>query len=177
MWSTSGRPIPSDAVAFPDELLTDGERLLVHQRPHAKLLVLPAMLFVLVCGVGGYLAALLHRASWWGFGAAVLTVVGGGLVLWFSAAPLARWFTTHFVITDRRVLVREGVFSRVGFEIPISRIDSVHLRQGLLDRIFGCGTLSIESASEADGGAVHFGDIPNVEQVHHTLREAAGGWA
>lgn len=162
-------------MAFPDEALVEGERLLVHQRPHPKLLLLPALAFVLVCGACGYLAALMHRASWWGVGVLVLTAAGVGLTCWFSVAPLARWLSTHFVITDRRVLVREGVFSRAGFEIPISRVDGVHFRQGLVDRMFGCGTLSIESASDTDGAAVYFDDIPHVEDVYLTLQDAAGG--
>lgn len=158
-------------MAFPDELLVDGERLLVHQRPHPRMLVVPAVVFVLVCGSGGYLAALVSRASWAGVGHAVIAVVGVALVLWFSMAPLLRWFNTHFVVSDRRVVVREGVFSRVGFEIPVSRIDSVYIRQGLFERMVGCGTLSIESSSDEP---VEFTDVPRVERVYRMLNEAAG---
>jgi uncharacterized membrane protein YdbT with pleckstrin-like domain len=164
-------------VAFPDDLLTDGEALLVHQRPHAKLLLLPALSFIGICGLSGYLAALLHRATWWGVGAPVLAGLAAVLAVWFAVVPLIRWFTTHFVVTDRRVLVREGVLTREGFEIPVARIDGVHYRQGLVDRLFGCGTLSIESgsaASPSDDGAVRFDDIPKVEKVYLTLREVTG---
>ncbi len=162
-------------MAFPEDVLGDGERLLVHQHPHPKLLLLPALVFVLVCGAVGYLAAVMHRASWWGIGSLVLAGAALALVGWFSVVPLARWFSTHFVITDRRVLVREGVLSRAGFEIPIGRVDGVHYRQGVVDRMFGCGTLEIESASDADGDAVHFDDIPHVADVYATLQDAVGG--
>lgn len=161
-------------MAFPEEVLGDGERLLVHQRPHPKLLLLPALVFVLVCGVSGYLAAVLHRASWWGIGALVLVGAALAVIGWFSVLPLARWFSTHFVITDRRVLVREGVLSRSGFEIPVGRVDGVHYRQGMVDRVFGCGTLGIESDSDSDG-AVYFDDIPHVVDVHDALQEAVAG--
>jgi hypothetical protein len=40
--------------------------------------------------------------------------------------------------------------------------------------MFGCGTLSIESAAD-DSGAVYFDDIPHVEDVYLTLQHAAGG--
>lgn len=161
-------------MAFPAEVLGEGERLLVHQRPHPKLLAMPALVFVLVCGVSGYLAAVLHRASWWGVAALLLTGAASAVIVWFSVLPLVRWSSTHFVITERRVLVREGVLSRSGFEIPISRVEGVHYRQGVVDRVFGCGTLGIESADEPDpDGVVYFDDIPRVDDVRRVLQEAA----
>lgn len=161
-------------MAFPDEELTDGERLLVREHPHPKLLLVPAVVFVLVCGVGGYLSALLRRETWRGFGWSVVVVIAGVVVLWFAVAPLLRWFTTHFVVTDRRVLVREGVVRRAGFEIPMSRIDSVYFRQGLFERMLGCGTLTIDSVSGSDAGRVEFEKIPHVEYVRSVLNDWTG---
>jgi uncharacterized membrane protein YdbT with pleckstrin-like domain len=157
-------------VPFPDDQLVSGERLLVHEHPHPKMLVLPALSFVAVCAGGGYLAALISGESWRGVGWTVITVVALALIVWFTVAPPLRWLNTHFVVTDRRVLVREGVLSRVGFEIPLNRIDSVQFQQGLVDRMFGCGTLSIESASDEP---VDFDDIPKVQRVHLVLQDAA----
>lgn len=161
-------------MAFPDDELTEGERLLVHEHPHPKLLLVPAVVFVLVCGVGGYLSALLRRENWRGFGWTVVMVIAVIVVLWFAVAPLLRWFTTHFVVTDRRVLVREGLVRRAGFEIPMTRIDSVYFRQGLFERMLGCGTLTIDSVSGADTGRVEFEEIPHVEFVRSVLNERTG---
>jgi uncharacterized membrane protein YdbT with pleckstrin-like domain len=80
--------------------------------------------------------------------------------------PVLRWRTTHFVVTTRRVLIREGVLARHGIDIPMSRINSVQFRHTLLERILGCGTLIIESASEEP---LEFDDIPDVERVHSML--------
>lgn len=60
-------------------------------------------------------------------------------------------------------MAREGVLNRTGIDIPLSRINSVQFRHGLLDRVFRCGTLVIESASDEP---ITFDDIPRVEQVH-----------
>ena len=70
------------------------------------------------------------------------------------------------MITTRRVLVREGVLSRNGIDIPMSRINSVQFRHTLLERVLGCGTLIIESASDEP---LEFDDIPDVERVHSLL--------
>lgn len=161
-------------MAFPDDELTDGERLLVHEHPHPKLLVVPSVVFIGVCGVGGYLSALLRRETWRGFGWAVLLVIASVVILWFAVTPLLRWFTTHFVVTDRRVLVREGVVRRAGFEIPMNRIDSVYFRQGLFERLLGCGTLTIDSVSGAETGRVEFEEIPHVEYVRAVLNDRTG---
>ena len=80
--------------------------------------------------------------------------------------PVIRWRTTHFVVTTRRVLVREGVLTRHGMDIPMGRINSVRFRHSLIERMLGCGTLIIESASDEP---LEFDDIPGVERVHALL--------
>ena len=84
---------------------------------------------------------------------------------------MIRWRTTHFVVTSRRVLVREGVLTRQGIDIPMARINSVQFRQNLFERLLGCGTLIIESASEEQ---LEFDDIPGVERVHALLYAGSG---
>jgi uncharacterized membrane protein YdbT with pleckstrin-like domain len=80
--------------------------------------------------------------------------------------PVIRWRTTHFVITSRRVLIREGVLTRHGIDIPMSRISSVQFRHTLVERMLGCGTLIIESSSDEP---LEFDDVPDVERVHSML--------
>jgi uncharacterized membrane protein YdbT with pleckstrin-like domain len=92
----------------------------------------------------------------------VWLVIVGWLVLW----PFLNWRTTHFVITDRRVMFRHGLMTRSGIDIPVARINSVEFRHGLLDRLFRTGTLIIESASQ---DPLEFHDIPRVEHVHSLL--------
>ena len=153
-------------MAYPDDLLVDDEQVVVHRHPHWKMLVLPVLALLLVVGVASFLAALVSAQTWavwvWlGLAAAGLALVGR-----FTLYPVVRWRTTHFVVTDRRVLVREGVFTRHGMDIPSKRINSVQFRQGLLDRILGSGTLVIESDSD---GSLEFDDVPGVRRVHAVL--------
>ena len=88
-------------------------------------------------------------------------------VLVFRCAhPLLRWKTTHFIVTDRRVLVREGVLTHTGIDIPMSRISNVQFRHGLVDRMLRTGTLVIVAASD---DPLEFDDIPDVQKVHALL--------
>jgi uncharacterized membrane protein YdbT with pleckstrin-like domain len=109
---------------------------------------------------------LVAGSSWQSYGWIGLAVVGGIGLVWLTLVPLLRWRTTHFVLTNRRVMVREGILTRSGIDIPIDRINTVQFRHSLIDRIVGCGTLIIESASDEP---LEFDDVPQVERVHSLL--------
>jgi uncharacterized membrane protein YdbT with pleckstrin-like domain len=153
-------------VAYPDELLVTGEEIVIHRHPHWKMLIRPVLVLLVVVGIVSYLAALVGTQTWASWAWLALGVVGLGLVIRFTLMPVIRWRTTHFVVTTRRVLVREGLFSRRGMDIPMSRINSVQFRHTLFERLFGVGTLVIESASDEP---LEFHDIPGVEEVHTLL--------
>lgn len=153
-------------MAYPDELLSEDEHVVVHNHPHWKMLIRPVLALLIVVGGGTYLAALVASTSWGVPVWIALAVVGVILLIWWTLAPLVRWRTTHFVITSRRLMVREGIFTRTGVDIPMSRINSVRFKHDLVDRLVGCGTLIVESASDEP---LEFDDIPHVEKVHTLL--------
>jgi uncharacterized membrane protein YdbT with pleckstrin-like domain len=153
-------------VAYPDDLLVPGEQIVMHRHPHWKMLMLPVIVLLLVVGIGTFLAAVVRAQSWAPWAWLAAGAIGLGVVVRFTVLPLLRWRTTHFVITTRRVLIREGVFTRNGIDIPMSRINSVQFRHSLVERMLGCGTLIIESASDEP---LEFDDVPGVERVHALL--------
>ncbi|OZM77598.1 PH domain-containing protein [Pseudonocardia sp. MH-G8] len=153
-------------MAFPDELLVEDEQVVVHKHPHWKMLLGPVFVLLLVVGVASFLAALVRTQAWAPWGWAGLAAAGLALVGRFTVFPVVRWRTTHFVVTDRRVLVREGVFSRHGMDIPLRRISSVRVRHTLWERMLGSGTLVVESDSDE---SLEFDDVPGVQRVHALL--------
>ncbi|HVL84959.1 MAG TPA: PH domain-containing protein [Pseudonocardia sp.] len=157
-------------MAYPDDLLVAGEEVVVHEHPHGKVLLGPVLWFLGTVGVLTYLAALVRAETWAPWAWLGLGVLGLVLVVWLTIVPVARWRSTHFVVTTRRVLVREGVLSRQGIDIPMSRINSVRFRHSMLERLLGCGTLIIESASDEP---LEFDDVPDVERVHALLHHEA----
>ena len=138
----------------------------MHKHPHWKLIVIPVLVLFVVVALGSFLGALVATQSWAPWAWLGLVVVGAALILWLTVIPVIRWRTTHFVITSRRVLVREGVLSRHGIDIPMSRIDTVQFRHTLVERLLGCGTLIIESSSDEP---LEFDDVPGVQRVHAML--------
>lgn len=153
-------------MAYPDGLLGEDEQVIVHKHPHWKMLFFPVLWFLVLVAGGSYLAALAAPVQWHLIAWIALVVVAAVLVVWLTLAPVVRWKTTHFVVTTHRLMVREGVFTRSGIDIPMSRINSVRFRHGISDRMLGCGTLIVESASDEP---LEFDDIPGVEKVHSLL--------
>jgi uncharacterized membrane protein YdbT with pleckstrin-like domain len=153
-------------VAYPDGLLVEGEQVVVHRHPHWRMLVVPVLVLLLVVGGTSFLAALVSAQSWAVWAWLGLAAAGLALIGRFTVFPVVRWRTTHFVVTNRRVLVREGVLTRHGMDIPLRRISSVQFRNSLLERMLGSGTLVIESDSDE---SLEFDDVPGVRRVHALL--------
>ena len=155
-------------MAYPDDLLSEQEHVVVHSHPHFKMLIFPTLVLILTLGAGGWLAYLAKGAAspWNSVGLIAIGVVALVLIVWLFLTPVVRWRTTHFIVTTDRLIAREGVLKRTGIDIPMTRINSVQFEHGLLDRVFGCGTLIIESASDEP---LRFEDIPHVEKVHTVI--------
>ena len=157
-------------MAYPDELLVEGERVVAHRHPHGRLLVVPVLVFLLVLGLAGYLAALAHGRGWQAWGWPVIAVLALLLVGALTVAPLVRWCTTDLVVTTRRLLVREGVRRRDGLDVPLDRIVAVHARRPRLGRLLGHGTLVVVTDTD---GEVEFTDVPGVRHVRAAVERAA----
>ncbi|NNH70290.1 PH domain-containing protein [Nocardia uniformis] len=156
-------------MGYPEEALAPEERLLLHRHPHWKMLFWPAVVFILLTALAGFGLGVAERNTEGSLRSALLigiVVVWLAGVCWRSLVPLIRWKATHFIITDRRVLVRQGVLTHTGIDIPMNRISNVQFRHGLFDRMLGTGTLVIGSASE---DPLEYDDIPRVQRVHTLL--------
>lgn len=154
-------------------LLSEGEHVIVSTRTHWKALVLPVVVLLVVCGLAGFVLALLpaggsHVPLMWAVIAVAVLVVG-----WFTLRPFLVWVSASYTITNRRLINRSGVFTRIGRDIPLYRINDVSYERGVLDRMLGCGTLVISDASEQ--GQSILPDVPQVERVQLTLTDLLFG--
>ncbi len=60
------------------------------------------------------------------------------------ARPMLAYFSSQFVVTNKRVIVRHGVLARRSYDMLLKKIESVGVNQGLSERWFwGSGTLVI----------------------------------
>ena len=155
---------------YPEKVLASGEQVVLHRHPHWKRLIGPVTVLILASAAASFGSAVVNSTNWDPTAKRVIFAVIGAIWLiligWLTIWPFLKWLTTHFVITDRRVIYRHGVLSRSGLDIPLARINSVEFEHRLVDRILRTGTLIVESASKEP---VPFHDIPRVEHVHALL--------
>lgn len=57
--------------------------------------------------------------------------------------PLIHRYTDEFAITNKRVIIKTGLFSRKTLEMNLGKIESVNVDQSILGRILGYGTITI----------------------------------
>lgn len=152
--------------------LADDERVVFCVRPHWRSLLLPVFGLVAVAAVTGFLggrmglwlsdqpdAAMIARIA--------VVLVGSTVAFFISIRPIARWMTSSLIATDRRLIVRAGVLTRAGRDVPLVKINEVSFVQSMLDRMFGCGTLVVQSASEA--GVLTIRRVPQIQDVHREI--------
>jgi uncharacterized membrane protein YdbT with pleckstrin-like domain len=151
-------------VAFPEDVLSADERVVMHLHPHWKALIRPVLVTLVAIAV-----VVVAGVFWSQIG---LFIVGGLAVIaivWLALWPYLAWKTTHYVFTNERVLLQTGVFSRNRRDIPVNRINDHSMSQSFVERLLGCGTLTIESAGER--GQSMLTDIPKIERVQTSLYE------
>lgn len=159
---------------MPTKLLGTDEYQVLHTRTHAKALVVPAAALVLV-GAGVGAGAALVPGEWRPVGQVGIALAGSLLAVWCTLLPFLRWRTTTYTLTNRRLVSRRGVIRKTSKDLPLSRVNDVSSQRSLADRLLGCGTLNVQTASEA--GVVALVDVPEVEHVHQTMTSMLFGAA
>ncbi|MFX0594143.1 PH domain-containing protein [Melissospora conviva] len=151
-------------MAFPEDVLTSDEHVVLHLHPHWKALIRPIV--VLVAAIAAVAAGFLLLPT--GLtGTVALYVIAFAAVCWLTIWPILVWRSTHYLFTNERVVLQLGVLSRERRDIPLGRINDHSMSQHFFERLLGCGTLTIESAGER--GQSVLTSIPDVQKVQTTL--------
>lgn len=161
-------------MGYPTRLLGRDEEIEVALRPHWKALVRPVLVFALVCAAAVFAITMVPDGQYQQDGGIAIAVVALLLVLWGTVAPWVRWLNMNYVITNQRLIIREGLIHRDGRDIPLTKINDVSFsHHSLLDRMLGCGTLVVESAGLH--GQITLDDIPRVEDTQRELTQFIEG--
>ncbi|HUH06368.1 MAG TPA: PH domain-containing protein [Egibacteraceae bacterium] len=143
-------------MGYPQRLLTEDEVVVHDFHPHWKMLA-PAVLAAALAGGAIYgvwnvppVARSADQIS-----TLVIALVAGAYV----ASVALRWWFTQYVLTSERLIVRQGVLSRSGLEIPLEQINNVSFSQTIGERLLRFGDLVIESAGST--GQSQIDNIPD----------------
>jgi uncharacterized membrane protein YdbT with pleckstrin-like domain len=154
-------------MGLPERSLTEDEHVVLDFHPHWTTLIKTILLFLLIVVVAG---VLIFFAPDWGSATQVRLGIAGVAVLAvlvFCLVPFLRWLTTSYTLTNRRFVMRHGILSRSGRDMPLTRVNDVSFSHNLIERMFGTGTLMVESAGER--GQLVLKNIPQVERVQAEL--------
>lgn len=155
-------------MPFPDDVLTDEEEVVLHLHPHARTAVRPVLVLLGCLGVLIMAWVMLPPDRGGLIGVCVVAAIALWLAVRRGVWPLLVWRATHYVFTDERILLQDGVVARERRDLPLNRVNDHLAHQSLLDRAFGCGTLTIDSIGEQ---SAVLASVPRVQEVQTTLYE------
>jgi uncharacterized membrane protein YdbT with pleckstrin-like domain len=159
-------------VAGTPKYLTEDEDVVLRTRTHAKALFWPAVALVAIGGAVGVGLAMVP-ARFAPVGQLLIVAVGLLLAIWLVLKPYLAWVSTTYTLTTQRLITRSGVLHRTGKDLPLIRVNDVSWDSSLTDRMFGCGTLNIQTAAE--NGTIVLNDVPHVQRVHAAMTELLFG--
>lgn len=156
-------------MGYPTELLSEGESIEFEMRPHWRALLMPlTIILAVLIGVtvitvmwGGWFDGTLGAVGRWVFLAAGLVLVG-----LYAVRPFVYWFTTQYVFTDRRIIIRRGLVAREGRDMPLSKVNNVSFSVSFWGRLLNYGRLTVDSASDEE---LVIDDVPNVELIQREV--------
>ena len=92
----------------------------------------------------------------------------GGVFCLVAVWIFLSWRKTEYVVTNKRVIAKRGVIAVKTEELRNAKVESVYIKQGILDRIFGLGTVVFGGTG---GSKVQFKYISDPRQVKTHLEE------
>lgn len=149
-------------MAAPSPGAPTPELLIAKLRGHGRRLFWCALVLVATCGGAAYFYDNLpdERLENW-----MLLAAAGAVVVLFVLIPWLGWLSRRYTITTRRVIVGGGS-RRV--EMSHARGYTIAVRRGLLQRLWGSGTITL---SDARGQSLQLKNVPAVGLVHETLAD------
>jgi len=122
-------------MGYLDRNLMAGETVVFRTRIH-WITLLPASLAAAVL-LGGAIALLFFPKARLASPVCLLAAVA------VLAGPLARYFSSEFAVTNKRVAIKVGFVRRRTLEMVLQKVESVAVEQGVLARMLGYGTLTV----------------------------------
>ena len=102
-------------------------------------------LVILGAAIAALVTVISDKVDWGisgGVAAAIIVVV--------VLVGLVKRVTTTYTITDRRLHIRKGVFTRVTRDTRLERVQNVNTRQTILERLLRVGTVDFDTAGTED---------------------------
>nr|WP_286303087.1 PH domain-containing protein [Microbacterium suwonense] len=140
------------------------ELLVARFRSHARRLFWSAVVLIGVCGATAYFYDNLPS----GFEDWMLLAAAAAAIVLLVIVPFLIWLSRSYTITTRRVIVRDGLGARSRRELSHTRGYSIGVRRGIIQRMWGAGTITLSNGIDAPLRLVN---VPSVNLVHEVLAD------
>jgi uncharacterized membrane protein YdbT with pleckstrin-like domain len=154
-------------MGLPKNSLTNDEKIIIEFHPHWSTLVSTIFWAIIAVAVSGAIIFFIPDGGSQTMIRLIVAGLGAIAVLFVGLIPFLRWATTTYTLTNRRFVMRHGILSRSGRDIPLTRVNDVSFEHNLIQRMLGTGTLIVESGGEH--GQLILKSIPRVEYVQNQL--------
>jgi membrane protein YdbS with pleckstrin-like domain len=121
------------------------EVVVLRFRRHGRRLVWPVLALLAIAGAAGFWVGALP-AAWMNLAAAAGGIL---LALLLGVLPVFSWLAHRTTVTTRRVIRRQGLFSRQRSEVSLGRVREVRSRRGLGQRVWGAGDIELLHGADA----------------------------
>ena len=127
-------------MGYIEDNLVPGEEIIVKARVHWGVFVSPILLIILFCLLTLVSAAGDPESSSVCVGVSILFMLAAGLQ---AFGVFVNYATTEFGLTNQRIIAKTGVVRRHSLELMLSKVESVNVRQPIVGRILGYGTIVV----------------------------------
>ncbi len=156
-------PVEPEPSAFVRRYLFPTEKYRGEWRRHWVHILLPIAVVVLATFLMGFISSLLaHYQAKIAVTAVVLIWL---LALVWVAFKVMEWFDDRFILTNKRVMLINGLVTRKVAMMPLARVTDMKYQQSPLGRILNYGTFVLESAGQ-DQALREVPHLPNPNELY-----------
>lgn len=117
-----------------------------------------------IAGIALALFAYMDNFPWWGLAIGILVAL---LVL---VLPLILVRKNRYKISNYRIDYEQGLFSKRIDTIELWHVDDVQMRQGVVDRMLGVGTINIHS-NDATNPILPLRSLPEPRKLYDAIKQ------
>ncbi|WP_346960114.1 PH domain-containing protein [uncultured Arthrobacter sp.] len=160
--------------------LLPGEQVIVVTRPQPRTLIVPALLFILVCALTAFACAWILKGGparlvplitpeWtpWLIGASL--ALAAWVLLAACLPKVVTWHASRYTLTSRRLVARYGMLRRRDQQVPLAAVRNVFIEQTLLQRSLRSGNISLETGYPS---STVIPDVPEVMTFRNFILDA-----
>ncbi|HEX6353971.1 PH domain-containing protein [Actinophytocola sp.] len=154
-----------------DEYLLDTERRVIRVRRHWAYLAWDIFETIALLAVAVMVSYLLPPSMW--LLQNVLWYAALFVLLRFSYEVMS-WWVERIVVTDKRMMMTTGIITTKVLMMPIGKVTDLTYERPFIGRIFGYGTMIVESAGQIQAlNRIEY--LPKAEQVYDAISELVFG--